>query len=77
MTSAKEFNVTHPIGTKVYYEPVLGHGHAHATATRSEAWEVCGSVIVMVNGVTGGVSIKHLTLIYPELAPTQTHTAKR
>ena len=63
MMTSEQFNSQYPLGTKVRYEPVLGRGHSHATATRSQAWDMCGSVIVKVNGVSGGVDIGHLTEI--------------
>lgn len=59
----EQFNKAVPIGTEVYYQPVLGWEGHELTRTRSKAWTMGhGAVVVMVDGHAGGVSIGHVTL---------------
>lgn len=56
------FNTKHPVGTAVIYTSVRDDPQtARATKTRSEAWIMGGhSVMVMVEGVSGGVLVDHV-----------------
>lgn len=61
--TAREWNAVHPVGTPVTYEPVLppvADVVPVHTRTRSEAWDLCGTPVVMVEGRTGGVALAHL-----------------
>lgn len=58
------WNAMHPPGSKVRYYPVAGRGQHTDTITRSEAWIAGGhSIIVLIQGKAGGVSIAHLERI--------------
>ena len=62
MTS-DEFNQRHEVGAPMHYVSFLGGPDAPiATATRSRAWRLAsGEHVVMIEGITGCVSIDHLT----------------
>ena len=61
--TAAEWNALHPVDTAVRYEPVKG-GNVLETRTRSAAWELGGGhVVVLLEGLTGGKSIQHITAI--------------
>jgi hypothetical protein len=66
---AHEFNANYPVGTPVRYLKIWGvESSGVDTKTRSEAWAMdCGEACVMVEGVSGGVSLSHC---YP-LEPTR------
>jgi hypothetical protein len=52
-----EANALFPIGTPVWFRPVLGEPHEELTEIRSEAWALGdGSVVIKVIGIAGGVS---------------------
>jgi hypothetical protein len=57
---AAQWNLSHPIGTPVMrYKLIAPLREGNETKTRSEAWVMGGhSVIVMVEGVSGGVSLE-------------------
>ena len=60
--TAEEFNKKYKIGESFIYMSVSGTRGGVITKTRSEAWTLGhGEVVVKVEGVTGGVSINHLT----------------
>ncbi len=57
----------HPIGTPVTYWPLLKKGRLSGTpretATRSEPWRLGhGEEVVALDGISGGISVKHLVL---------------
>lgn len=57
----------YPIGTKVAYIAVKdkhpNYGHLIKTKTRSTAWIMgCHSAMVMIEGVSGGVSLDHVEI---------------
>ncbi len=61
--TANEWNEQHLIGTKIRYYLVSGQSEFHETETRSEAWELGhGEPVVLVQGRSGGVSLKHLAV---------------
>jgi hypothetical protein len=59
-TAADQWNSAHPIGTPVTRYKLLDPlREGNETTTRSEAWVMGGhSVMVMVNGVSGGVLLE-------------------
>lgn len=62
---AKDWNEKYPVGTSVMrYKLINPLQEGNETKTRSEAWVMGGhSVMVMVEGVSGGVlleSVKHI-----------------
>lgn len=62
--TAKEWNDTYTPGTRVAYRPLKGDPRGELTRTRSEAWELgSGHPVVLVDGVSGGVSLEHLTVV--------------
>jgi len=58
--NARLWNELYPQGTRVRYWPLLGEGDGKASRTRSEAWVVCGSAVVMVDGYAGGIALTHI-----------------
>jgi len=58
-----DFNAKHPVGTPVTYTEVKEiPSTARQTKTRSVAWIMGGhSVMVMVEGISGGVCVEHIT----------------
>lgn len=62
-----DFNAAHPVGTPVIYTSVRDDPKsAKVTKTRSEAWVMGGhSVMVMVEGVSGGVCCEHIVAVTP------------
>lgn len=60
--AARAWNARHAIGTRVRYWRKLRYGPTLDTATRSEAWVLpCGEPVVLLDRVSGAVSIHHLT----------------
>ena len=57
---AAQWNLSHPIGTPVMrYKLIAPLREGNETKTRSEAWVMGGhSVMVMVEGVSGGVLLE-------------------
>ncbi|MFL0802412.1 MAG: hypothetical protein K6L81_01755 [Agarilytica sp.] len=64
--SAEEFNELYPKGTPVILADDFGK--EHQTNTRSEAWDLCGTLVVMVEGRSGGYDLSRLK-------PMETHNA--
>jgi hypothetical protein len=67
--TADEWNAKYPVGTSVCYYPVMKPGIADCavTKTRSEAWTLgSGDVVVMLENMSGGKSIDHLTIAITE-----------
>jgi hypothetical protein len=62
MTS-KQWNDKIKIGTRVRYYPILPEKFFRIYSTRSEAWDISGTPCVLLEGKTGGVSLKHLEII--------------
>ncbi len=63
--TAEEFNKRFPIGIRVRYWPIRLYdgkllGNPLETKTTSEAWNLCGTPCVRVEGKIGGVSLDHL-----------------
>ena len=63
--TAESWNAQHPIGTRVRYYPIyppINECPPRETATRSKAWTLGdGSVVVCVEGTSGGVHLTHVT----------------
>ena len=59
-----DFNERHPIGTPVIYHRLIHPlRDPRPTKTRSEAWVMGGhSAMVLVDGVSGGVSLEAVTV---------------
>ena len=61
---ARTFTDLFPVGTPVEYLPVIGRSESRKTQIRSEAWVLgSGEVVVKVEGIASGVSIKHIKKI--------------
>lgn len=60
---ATQWNLSHPIGTPVMrYKMIAPLREGNETKTRSKAWVMGGhSVMVMVEGVAGGVLLESVT----------------
>jgi hypothetical protein len=72
--SAADFNRKHPIGTPVMrYKIIDPLEDGNPTKTRSAAWVMGGhSVMVMVEGVSGGVLLESVVAIqHTESEPTR------
>lgn len=65
--AAASWNAAHPVGTLVRYFPVyppIEGVPPVETRTRSEAWVLGdGSVVVLVEGKSGGVFLSHIEVI--------------
>jgi hypothetical protein len=62
--TAQEFTQQFPIGTPVDYTPIIGGTERKRTRIRSGAWPLGhGDVVVMVEGVIGGVTIEALSVV--------------
>lgn len=65
--TAESWNAAHPIGTRVRYwsiYPPIPSVPPLDTTTRSEAWELGdGSVVVLIEGRTGGVHLSHIEVL--------------
>lgn len=61
------WNAAHPVGTAVRYWPIYPpHGIVPPvdTTTRSEAWALGdGSVVVLIEGRSGGVHLSHIEVL--------------
>ncbi|EGQ8030290.1 hypothetical protein V8068_001166 [Vibrio parahaemolyticus] len=60
MTNSEAMNL--PVGSKVNYYPVLGEDRSKATTTLSNVFPIGGDMAVMVEGVSGCVSVENLEL---------------
>ncbi|KPM98742.1 hypothetical protein AOG25_07975 [Vibrio alginolyticus] len=60
LISIEEANKAFPIGTKVRYYSTAGLPNYTKTTIRSEAWDLCGSTVMKVEGIAGGVCVTHL-----------------
>ena len=67
--TAVSWNAAHPVGTRVRYWPIyppIGSVHHTDTVTRSEAWTIGdGSVVVCIDGMSGGVALSHIEVLAP------------
>ena len=61
--NVEEFNKAAPVGSKVIYINDFGD-HLH-TSTRSEAWEMCGSGVVQIEGSSGCYDIDRIVIDEP------------
>lgn len=67
--SVREWNEQYPVGTKVRYWPGRKEGPGTESKTRSTAWDLCGSPVVMVEGRAGGIALTHVDVIELQRAP--------
>jgi hypothetical protein len=63
VNKSESFNKTNKVGTKFNYYPIKGLDKKVPVESRSQAWDMCGSVVVKVTGRTGGVDIDHLEVV--------------
>lgn len=65
--TAAQWNELFPVGTRVRYYPIyppIESCPPRETTTRSEAWSLRdGSVVVCVEGTSGGVALTHVEVI--------------
>lgn len=61
--TAEEWNEKYPVGTRVRIESVRGDGAFEETATRSAAWDVCGAIVVLIEGRSGGCAVSHMEIV--------------
>ena len=68
--TAISWNAAHPVGTCVRYWPIYPpiESVPHTdTVTRSEAWTIGdGTVVVCVDGRSGGVALSHVEVLAPQ-----------
>jgi len=61
--TAEEWNSRYPAGTRVRFQPVRGVNEFEERVTRSEAWDLCGTPVVLLEGRGGGCAIDHMTAL--------------
>lgn len=62
--TAKEWNGKYPVGTPVFYHPIIGEPSGRKSKTRSEAWTLGhGAAIVKIEGQAGGVLLEALEVM--------------
>lgn len=57
----QEFNAQYKPGQVVIYTDDFGK--EHRTKTRSEAWDLCGTPVVKIEGKTGGYDISRMKVV--------------
>ncbi|MCX5785699.1 MAG: hypothetical protein NTX59_08410 [Elusimicrobia bacterium] len=62
MTSSL-WNKRYKEGTPVRYFPTLGCKEFMDGITRSWAWDLCGTPVVLITGKIGGVALRNLVVI--------------
>lgn len=66
--TAKEWNEKYPIGTPVFYRPILGLNEGRDTKTRSEAWTLGhGAAVVKIDGLAGWVWLDAVSVVSREV----------
>jgi hypothetical protein len=61
---AEEFNSKFPIGTTVFYRPILDELGGFETVTRSIAWRLGhGASVVQIKGRTGSVLLEAIEVL--------------
>lgn len=75
--TAALFNSFYPPGTRVRYYPSASDSERFVEGPLvSEAWELGhGDVIVKLEGISGGVSIRHLVILLPDNSPPESSKA--
>lgn len=64
-----DWNAKHSVGTKVRYWPAAGQRDFKVVRTDSAATVMAGhSAVIMLEGVSGCVSLKHVEAILPDAA---------
>jgi len=58
--SVEQWNATHVVGIAVRYWSGLREGPGVESRTRSTAWDVCGTPVVLVEGRAGGIALSHV-----------------
>ncbi|MGW2495860.1 hypothetical protein ACWCV2_15345 [Streptomyces pseudogriseolus] len=67
MTTARDFNDRHPVGTPVAAFPITRDEPPLLTTTRTPAWELGhGTAVVSVHGYAGGIALTHIDTRRPE-----------
>ena len=68
--TAISWNAEYPVGTAVRYWPIYPPIESVPpvdTTTRSEAWTIGdGTVVVCVDGMSGGVALSHIGVLAPQ-----------
>ncbi len=67
MRTAEDFNDWYPVGTPVILSDDFGEDHQ--TVTRSAAWEVGGTPVVMVTGRSGGYDLGRIKVMETHRSP--------
>lgn len=57
--TAKEWNDKYPVGQSVF--EVNDFGKSRKTKTRSPAWDMCGSVVVNIDGRSGCYNLERIS----------------
>ncbi|AUZ62158.1 hypothetical protein PRJ_5600 (plasmid) [Pseudomonas sp. XWY-1] len=58
-----DWNTAHPEGAAVLYEELLGSGEKIQTRTCGKAFVMCCEPVIMVDDVSGAVSLDHCTVV--------------
>lgn len=58
-----DWNTAHPEGAAVLYEELLGSGEKIKTKTCDKAFVMCCEPVIMVENVSGAVSLDHCTVV--------------
>lgn len=63
-----DWNTAHPEGAPVLYEELLGSGEKIKTKTCGKAFVMCCEAVIMVEDVSGAVSLDHCTVVAAQAA---------
>jgi len=58
-----QFNREHKVGTRVRYWRGAREGAGVLSTTRSEAWNLCGAPVVLIDGTSGGIALTHVEVV--------------
>lgn len=62
--TAEDWNKRYPVGTLVEYWSGELKGSPRRARTRTKAWDVCGTPVVGVSGVAGGIALSHIMVVH-------------
>jgi hypothetical protein len=65
--SVAEWNALYRPGVRVRYWSGIREGEGRTSRTRSEAWDLCGSPVVAVEGHAGGIALTHVQPLAEDL----------